>query len=163
MIYILDAYNVIHKISRLEAALERDLRAGRQALITFCSEAIQRRGDISRIILVFDGRTEFHGFEDVLPRGIETVFSDTGEDADERIITVLEGMEKIQGKCVVSDDNFVQNTARAHKTRGMSVAEFEKFCGPVKSTQKTAPGKPALSAREADEITENYRKELGLQ
>ncbi len=163
MIFILDAYNVIHKIKTLDAALDRGLRAGRDALIRFCSEVIERRGNISKIILVFDGKTEFHGISDILPPKIETIFSDTGEDADERIITVLGELEKTFDKCVVSDDNFVRNTARSHRAKGMSVAEFEAFCRVKNATaQKPFSERPSLDAAAADEITEEYKRKLGL-
>lgn len=159
MILILDAYNVIHKIKKLDAALDRDLRAGRNALIQYCSELVSRRGDISKIILVFDGKTEFHDYQDRLPPKIKTVYSDTDEDADERIILILEEMANVSGKCVVSDDNFVRNTARAHKAKGMSVAEFEEFCGTKKMIYEP---RPTIDAKTADQITEDYKKKLGL-
>lgn len=163
MILILDAYNVIHKIKQLDAALDRGLKAGRDALIQYCSQAIERRGDITKIILVFDGKTEFHGMPEISAPKIKTVFSDTGEDADERIILVLEELEKTFNKCVVSDDNFVRNTARSHRAKGMSAAEFEDFCKVRTGTVKPPLNeRPSLDAQTADEITRAYRKELGL-
>lgn len=163
MILILDAYNVIHKIKKLEAALDRDLRAGRDALIRFCAEVIGRKGNISKIILVFDGKTQFHDMTHNLPDKVEAIFSDTGEDADERIITVLETLENTFNKYVISDDNFVRNSARAHRAKGMSVSEFEDFCRLKTGLIKKIPGeRPSLDPASADAITEAYKKELGL-
>lgn len=163
MIFILDAYNVIHKIKQLDDALDRSLKAGRDALIQYCSQAIERRGDITQIILVFDGKTEFHDMPEISAPKIKTIFSDTGEDADERIILVLEELEGTFQKCVVSDDNFVRNTARSHRAKGMSAAEFENFCKARPAAIKNAPDERiSLDAETADEITRAYKKELGL-
>lgn len=163
MIFIIDAYNVIHKIKRLERALDRGLRAGREALMSFCAEILVERRNISKFILVFDGRSEFHDLPGSSHSQIETIFSETGEDADERIIQVLENLEKTSHKCVVSDDNFVRNTARAHQARTFSVFEFETFCR-IKNQTLTPPptAQKNLDAQAADEITRAYRKELGL-
>ena len=61
MIYIIDAYNVIYKIRRLEAALDKDLRT------TGCAHCLLQQGRfhtryISKIILVFDGKSDFWDF-----------------------------------------------------------------------------------------------------
>ena len=84
MIYILDAYNVIHKIPSLEAALDKDLRSARTALIELCGRGALSRGDISKMILVFDGKSEFRDLPQSSPPKIELVFSETNEEADER-------------------------------------------------------------------------------
>lgn len=163
MIFILDAYNVIHKIKKLDAAMDQSLKAGRDALLDYCSEVIARRGDITKMILVFDGRTEFRGLPEISAPKIKTVFSDTDEDADERIILVLEELENVFNKCVVSDDNFVRNTARSHRAKGMSAAEFEDFCRvKTPAVKKNSGERTALDAETADEITRAYKKELGL-
>src|SRR3989338_10706591 len=109
MIYILDAYNVIHKIRSLERALEKDLRASRDLLIALCGRLAASRGDISKIILVFDGKSEFWDLPHANTPKVQLIFSETGEDADERIILVLEDLSRNAAKCVVSDDNFVRN------------------------------------------------------
>ena len=165
MIYILDAYNVIHKIRSLDRALNKDLRAAREALIRLCAEYAAGRGDVSKIILVFDGKSEFQDLPHNAPPKIKMIFSDTGEDADERIITVLEDLSKQPHKCVVSDDNFVRNQARAHLTPIMSVSEFETL---FRGLKKTPPGKASsekspLPKNLADEITAAYKKQLGLK
>ncbi len=164
MIYILDAYNVIHKIRRLEAALDKDLRAGRDALMAACGRLAENRGDIAKIILVFDGKSEFRDLAQSSPPKINLVFSETGEAADERIVTILEELGDKTSKCVVSDDNFVRNHARAYKTRVMPVAEFERFLEPGAGKHNRPGSAPssALPQKLADEITAAYKKHLGL-
>lgn len=165
MIYILDAYNVIHKIRSLERALEKDLRASRDLLVSLCARFAASRGDIAKIILVFDGKSEFWDLPHAHTPKIQLVFSDTGEDADERIILVLENLSKNTAKCVVSDDNFVRNQARAHQTRVMPVAEFEALIqdpGPKRKNGQESPASFSLPPKLADEITREYKKQLGL-
>ena len=165
MIYILDAYNVIHKIRRLEAALNKDLRSSRDALVTLCAQFASSRGGVSEIILVFDGKSEFQDLSQANPPKVRLIFSETGEDADERIITVLDQLSGENNKCVVSDDNFVKNHARAYKTRSISVREFEALVD-TKNKQQRNRGElsrnDALSPKTAAEITSAYKKELGL-
>ena len=163
MIYILDAYNVIHKIRSLEAALDKDLRTGRDALIKLCAGLAASRGDISRMILVFDGKSEFRDLPQNAPPKITLVFSETGEDADERIGTLLSELPGTEPKWVVSDDNSVLNHARVYKARAVSVSEFGKMFRPAAAKN---PGKtdsnPALSPKQAQDITAAYKKALGL-
>ena len=165
MIYILDAYNVIHKIPRLEALLEKDLRSARDGLMELCGRIALSRGDIEKMVLVFDGKTEFRDLLQPSPQKIELVFSDTGEEADERIGTVLKDLAEKVRKCVVSDDNFVRNQARAHKAGSLSVREFEKLLQ-SRDAKKRDPGASSrafsISPEAADQITQAYKKELGL-
>ena len=165
MIYILDAYNVIHKIPRLEVMLNKDLRSSRDALVELCSKLAAARGDISKMILVFDGKSEFQDLPQIAPPKIQLIFSETGEDADERIVAVLDQLSKETNKCVVSDDNFVRNHARAYETRILSVSEFEQLIDRKNKTrisQTTPSGIDILSPKDASEITEAYKKALGL-
>jgi len=165
MIYILDAYNVIHKIPGLEARLDRDLRGAREALVMLCQQLLDKRRDIRRIIIVFDGRTEFHHLPSVQPPKIRIEYSDTEEKADERIVRILEQHEAVAAKAVVSDDNFVRNQARAYHTRVIPVAEFQAMT--VKSPS-SKPGKRRAAPEEklppslASAITAAYKKDLGL-
>ena len=165
MIYILDAYNVIHKIQTLERTLDQNLRSARDGLVTLCQRTVTERGDISKIILVFDGKSEFNDLPQTSVPKIELVFSETNEDADERIATILEKLAKIRNKMVVSDDNFVRNHARAYEARVMSVSEFEQLTRPKRNQRnKLDPPEKSflLPSNIADEITKAYKKKLGL-
>jgi predicted RNA-binding protein with PIN domain len=165
LIYILDAYNVLHKMRRFQSALDKSLQSAREALTAQCAALVERRGDIVSIILVFDGRSEFRDLPQKAPKGIRLVFSETNEDADDRIATVLEELPKKPEKMVVSDDNSVRNHARAYGVRSQSVAEFEAVLMKAETKtrpQKSKPEKPALPSDVAAKITEAYKKSLGL-
>ena len=168
MIYILDAYNVIHKIPSLDAALDKDLRTARAALIELCGRWALSRGEVFKIILVFDGKSEFRDLPQSSPPKVQLVFSETGEDADERIGDILEELGEKTTKCVVSDDNFVRNQARAYKTQVISVSEFNQWIhktgkNKINPASSSSSSKNfSLSRKAADEITQAYKKHLGL-
>ena len=137
MIYILDAYNVIHKIPSLEKLADKDLRTSREALIHLVTR-LAARGDTTKIILVFDGQTQYHDLANSAPPKIKLIYSNTNEDADDRIAVVLESLPERPIRIVVSDDNSVRNHARAYKASPMSVAKFETL---LNQTPKKAPQK----------------------
>ena len=164
MIYILDAYNVIHKIPALESLLDKNLRAARDGLMHLCSRLIAQRADLAQIVLVFDGKSAYRDLSQHAPVKIKIVFSETPETADEKIVEILEGLSRERDKCVVSDDNFVRNHAKAYAARAVSVAEFERLT----QQTKTRPGKMSpsdsgadkLTPKQADEITRAYKKSI---
>jgi predicted RNA-binding protein with PIN domain len=167
MLYIIDAYNLIHKTPSLESALNQDLRSARDALILHCRRLIEKRGDITEIILVFDGRSEFHDLPQPQIQKIEIIFSSTNETADERIIEVLQSFShKKDITRVVSDDNFVRNQARSHRVKGISIQEFHHLTNPIKKFKKNSSkvdcDKSNLNGNLASDITEAYKKELGI-
>ena len=164
MIYILDAYNIIHKMRRFETALDTDLRTAREALTNLCADLAQARGDITSMIIVFDGRSEWRDLPKKSTAKIRLVFSETNEDADDRIAALLEKSPGKPEKCVISDDNSVRNHARAYRARVMSVAEFEKLTNPAADRKRKKPNSPekSLPPHIANKITEAYKKDLGL-
>lgn len=168
MIYVLDAYNVIHKTRELEKLLDKSLQAARDGLIVRCGRLLSR-GDISKMILVFDGKSEFRDLPRSGPPKIQIVFSETGETADERIGNILEGLSGSRGTQVVSDDNSVRNLARAYGAQSVSIAEFdgrirktEIKAGPKHSSYRGGSSN-ALTPKQADEITQEYKKSLKLK
>ena len=91
------------------------------------------------------------------------VFTQKPEEADQRILALIEAQGG-RGRCVVvTDDNEVRNNARAFSASGMSVQAFTKKARPSGPTPPHAPSsarKEPLSARDAREITDAYRKHL---
>ena len=159
---ILDGYNVIHAVPELARPLDRSLQAGREALMRFCQEYQARRGDAGRLYIVFDGRggDEFGASTQRYGR-VTVVFAQKPEEADKRILKVIEAQGRT--RCVVvSNDNEVANNARAFGARVISAQAFYKPTRPSGGTSTTsAPlGKTAPSAREAQQITDDYRKHL---
>lgn len=167
MIFILDAYNVIHKIHSLERELDRGLMAAREALTQRCENLAKSRGDISCIYLVFDGKSQFRDLPQKNIRGVKLIFSETGESADDRIFSLLEELPRKEERRVVSDDNSVINHARVHGIKSLRVKEFEAGLKKAEGTDAKIKNHreesgEKLSQELADEISEAYRKELGL-
>jgi len=162
---LLDGYNVIYAVPELSRHMDRSLQSAREALVRLCQEYRRRRGDIGRLYVVFDGRDAYaSGAPEPHHEGRVTVcFTHQPEEADERILRLIES-EKGRSRCVVvSNDNEVFNNARAFGARVLSVQEFYEKAKPASARRPhphAVPDKAALSARDAHRITEEYRKHL---
>lgn len=154
---ILDGYNVIHAIPALEKTLGKSLEAARNALTEYCREYRSRRGDLEKIVIVFDGKHNFMDLPGITAgQGIEIVFSETGQEADDKILDWIEDRNP-RAAAVVSGDNYVINNVKARGVDVLSVTEFRSAV--EKRNAKTDPG-PQLSAAQASAITEEYEKFL---
>lgn len=162
--YIVDGYNFIYKTPELERLLDKDLKSARTRLIELCLSFKQRRGDIQKLVIVFDGDSRFAGLPRDSRSGIEVIYTETGEEADDRIVQVLEKCKKHPYLCVVSDDNFVGNHARVYSAEVISSAVFYAELIKVKASANT-PKKSAekqIPPDVARDVTDSYRRHLGL-
>jgi hypothetical protein len=160
MTVILDGYNVIHAVPELSRYADRSLLSAREALVRWCQAYRVRRGDIGKVYVVFDGR-ESPPESSPSPQGsVAVVFARKPEEADARILKIIETQGR--GRCVVvSNDNQVANNARAFGARVISVQTFALQARPARGAPAAAaPDKAALPARDARQITEDYRKHL---
>ena len=167
MILIIDGYNVIHAVKKLELALARGLKEARTSLISFCMQLFSIRHDIEKIYIVFDGTSGLFCSEESPHPKNRILYTTTGEDADDRIIEILRDYTGKRQVAVVTNDNYVANNARSLKANILSASEFERYSTPRKfQNQKTSgnfPGLPEVSANVAKDITEEYKKFLGIQ
>jgi len=167
MHYILDGYNIIHKTPAFEALLNRSLQHARSGLLTVCKSVLQSRGDVAKITVVFDGKSDVFG-GDTGGGSLEVLYSATGEDADDVIIDYLQ-RNTLNKPVVVSDDNYVCNNARALKVPSIKVAAFLELRNrtPVKNNARTSsvqdPTGKRLSPKNSRDITEEYAQYLGLK
>jgi hypothetical protein len=157
---ILDGYNVIHAVPELARHMDRSLQSAREALVRLCQEA---RGATGPCYVVFDGRDAQASGASAQQHGRVTVlFTRKPEEADQRILRVIED-QKGRGRCVVvSNDNEVANNARAFGARVLSVQAFMKQAQSSSGPPATSAisGKAALATGEARQITEEYRQHL---
>ena len=161
---ILDGYNVIHAVPELARQMDRSLQSAREALVRFCQEARGRRGEAGQFYVVFDGRDADAPGTFEQPHGRVTVrFTQKPEEADARILRVIEALRG-RGQCVVvSNDNEVANNARAFGACIISVQEFYTQARPTSTRHPQVPthaSKVMPSTRDAHQITEDYRKHL---
>lgn len=149
--YIIDAFNMIHKVPELVDSL-----SPHAALIGFIRKRGLRGSFNNRIIIVFDG----HEASGINESEFQIVFS-KNYTADDVIKRMIEKHSKKDGELiVVSDDNEVRNAARAHDKKYISVEEFTKS---AKQKKGAAAGKdpardPKLDPDIADEITNELKK-----
>ena len=166
MIFVLDGYNVLHAIPVFEKELENSLRSARDLLVRVCAELRQRRRDIEEIVIVFDGSSDFYFPGESGPPGVRTIYTESREDADDRILEVLESLGRSKDVTVVSNDNYVANNARAFGVKIVSAVEFYSL---VEKKKDSAHGKGPAAANSklpphlASGITAEYKKFLGIE
>ncbi len=161
---ILDGYNVIHAVPELARHLDRSLQSAREALVRLCQEHRVRRGDIEQLYVVFDGREAYaSGLHEQSCGSVKVLFTQKPEEADGRILRVIEAQGSRSCCVVVSNDNEVFNNARAFGARVISVQEFYEHVRQIRTRRaesSAAPDRVTLSPRDAQRITEEYRKHL---
>ncbi|UCB57660.1 MAG: NYN domain-containing protein [Candidatus Omnitrophota bacterium] len=120
MKYIIDGYNMIHKMSQLRG---KALRTQREGLIAFLERAQEKEERLKDLTVVFDGR------RDILPypahSNVKVIFA-RGTDADAKIGQMIESSSFARDIAVVSDDRRVRSYAGRHKAKKISVKEFLK-------------------------------------
>jgi len=167
MIIIIDGYNIIHAIKKLEAALDRGLKEARSSLISFCIQLFSVRCDIEEIHIVFDGTSDLYCSEESPHPKIRIYYTPTGEDADDRIIEILRAYNGKSQVAVVTNDNYVTNGARSLRAKILSSSEFERYSAPRTFRDQKPSGNltdlPEVSANVAKDITEEYKKFLGIR
>ncbi len=161
---ILDAYNVIHAIPELERELDVSLERARAALIRYCCRFSEKKGNVGKMMLVFDGTRRKAYFDDntaYYEGNCEIIFSDANQTADDKIIDLLQGLRQAEAVVVISNDNYVANGARAHQVRVIPVNEFENAARGISTSARIVS--QGLNAQTARAITEEYRHHLGLK
>ncbi len=121
---IVDGYNVIRQVPRLQAMDARDLEAGRLALLEALAAYRQIR-PAHKVTVIFDG-WQGGGLQESRDRyrGLTVVYSRRGEQADEVIKRLLnrEGQRAV----VVSSDRELQTFARAVGAAWVAAAQFAR-------------------------------------
>jgi predicted RNA-binding protein with PIN domain len=144
MLNLIDGYNFIFKIPRLERAAETDtLEKAREELISLLARYKLISGQ--DFTVVFDGReqavappgvskekyTPGH-LEQSIVQGIKVIFS-KATTADEDIISLLQGFPNPKEITVVTSDNAILRAARSH---GCPTAPPEEFYKKITRTLK---------------------------
>lgn len=125
---VIDGYNVIHAIPEIEELLDESLEAARIGLARFLIELKGSRGDIDKIFIVFDGKSQglFHEETTVSP-GITAIYTKDGQEADDKIIEIIKDAPHPEFITVVSDDNFLYNNTRSLGGRVKTVRELRRM------------------------------------
>lgn len=163
-ILLVDGYNVIHKIPELKAALAGGLESARQKLALLVS-AWRFGHPQTDCAIIFDGDHQFSGGRASSLSGIRCLFSRTAHNADAEIIRFVREYHGPKSDIVVvSDDNSVRNSCRAHGAAVEStnfILASARRPSPVPKTESAAPGK-GLSPKAAADVTAELKKKFGL-
>lgn len=160
---VLDGYNVIHAVPQLAQQLDRSLEAAREALVSLCREYRAARGDIEQLYVIFDGDEAYAGGPHADSGGVTVLFTPRQEEADERILSLIRADGGRSRFVIVSNDTYIFNNARVHGARVIPVQQFYGQVRPARRTRSKDPSivdKTPLSTRDAQQITEEYRKRL---
>ena len=154
--FILDGYNVIHKIPQLAAHLSTSLEKSRKSLANFMLNWKMQHAYNGKICIVFDGRDGIIGNSGSLC-GIKCIYTKTKQEADDRIITMVKSSRDSKTITVISDDNYVQNNCTVH---GATVNAAQFLLEPSKS--KTKQLEKEISPAAAKDINDFLKKQWGL-
>jgi len=164
--YIIDGYNAIHRIPAWEQIMDAELARAREALCSYCAEWLSSRRDAEKFIVVFDGDSSVSPFSNDSYRGVRIIYTDSGETADSRIISLVEEMGSPGDAVVVSDDGEVM------KRCGMAGAEItsvRKFVGVLRTSKdfggasKGSDEADGLTPAERNKITNDLKREWGIE
>ncbi|MGB9700932.1 MAG: NYN domain-containing protein [Thermodesulfobacteriota bacterium] len=116
-----DGYNFIKQSPSLRALEKADLQKAREKLIELLAEYKRFKGHA--ITVVFDGAQEIsRGIQKERQRGVEIIFSRSGEKADD----VLKRMaaEKKKGIVIVTSDREIAHFAAKKGAASISIEDF---------------------------------------
>ncbi len=155
---VVDGYNAIYKIPRLQRLLDQSLAQARKGVTALARNYKRRCGGIGKICVVFDGKDEFRDRLDTA-KSTEEVFSRT-DCGDKEIIRVVGDLSGEYDVIVASDDNFVRNNSRAQRATVITIAEFAAMGEGKKPAEKVTPTRKVNidDALEIDkELREHYK------
>ena len=160
---VVDGYNVIHAVPEFARQLDRSLEAAREALLAACRIYRARRGDIARLCVIFDGDERVSLDSPIARGGVAAIFTHRQEEADARILELIRASGHRHRFLVVSNDILIINNARAHGADVLSAQAFAAQLRPKPSSRAggaSSVDERAISPRQAQEITEAYRRHL---
>ena len=116
--YLLDGYNIIHKIQGLA---ERELDDQRMGLVHFVETRRPQGSWRNKVIIVFDGQPGIVQRDH--PSDISIVFSQ-GESADDKIKRMVADASDKKNVVVVTNDRDIQYAVRSSGAQVCSVEDF---------------------------------------
>lgn len=149
MKYVIDGYNVIHKITELKGKRLRSQREGLIRLLEIAGAADKRFKDLT---VVFDGKSDVLAYP--VQSAVKIIFS-KGSCADKKIKQIVECSNFARDICVVSDDRQIRHYAGMLGAKKMAVEEFLKkvsSCYQKKDTFKLGEIEAKRINRELEKI-----------
>jgi rRNA maturation endonuclease Nob1 len=145
LLYIIDGFNLLHKISSLKKSAnpQRDL-------ILYIKKYKLTGSANNKVIIVFDGRPDLQAAKE---RDFEVIFS-LDKSADEVIKKKLSIIKNKAMVAVVSDDREIRDYAKSLKINTMHIADFLK----IKKRGERKEEEKEIDYALQREITEELRK-----
>ncbi len=160
-VLIVDGYNAIYAVPGTRQELRQSLLKARRSILASSREYARTSGYIDEVMVVFDGNDKYRYMDEAdISRDRTQIFSRTGSGDDKIIETIKLYARK--GKVVVaSNDNYVRNNARAY---GAALIDVRDLAAAETNKQKRVAmdGSKCMDSDMRDEITREYREELGL-
>jgi len=148
MKYIIDGYNLVHKIQRLQG---KKLRTQREALIVILELAQLTNRCLKDLTVVFDGQ---HGVLAPPLNSLVKVIFAKGISADKKIKQMVASSSYARDIGVVSDDRQIRSSANALGAKKISVESFLKL---IHSSGKK-PRSFKLEREEKEKINQELEK-----
>ena len=131
MKYIIDGYNLIHKIPQLAG---KRLRSQREGLLRLLEGTSAQNPQLKNLTVVFDGRAEI--ISGHIRSSVKTIFS-KNESADKKIKQIVESSSFARDTAVVSDDREIRFYIGSLGAKKVSVREFLKKISRRRQRQQT--------------------------
>jgi len=151
LVYVIDGFNVIHKINQLRNSNNPHL-----GLIRYLQAYELTGSRNNRVIIVFDGGPNRDAIRE---KGSFEVFFSQDQSADDLIKVKLSQFKRTSEVVVVSDDREIRNAA---KKFGARICRTADFLLKVKKQKSNKEGSKEISYVLQHEITEELRKIWGL-
>ncbi|MBM3315018.1 NYN domain-containing protein [candidate division WOR-3 bacterium] len=153
--YIIDGYNLLHKLPELAGLAGSDLELARELLLGRLVCWRGRRG--IAVTVVFDGT----GRAATAPRaaaGVRVVFSRPPRSADAEIAALLAGHRSPRSVMVVSSDREVRTRARDRGAKTVLSEEFAAGLRPAAAAPPDGEVKPEMRAEDVRDWERYFRE-----
>jgi len=160
-VLIVDGYNAIYAVPETREKLKQSLLSARRSILASSREYARTSGFIDEVRVVFDGKDKYRCPDrGDISRDKAQIFSRTGR-GDDKIIETIKLYARKRRVIVASNDNYVRNNARAYGAALIDVRDLTAV--KAKKQERVAKGGSKYMDRDVrDEITREYREELGL-
>lgn len=158
MHYIIDGHNLIGRCRTIRLGDPDD----EAQLIDHLHRWLLRHRQHS-ITVVFDGGV--YGHPHTLDRaGIRALFAHSPQDADSRLIKLIERIQEPQRYRVVSSDHAVANGARAHQIEVIDAGDFAtQIERPSYSSKPNKWRRPRIEPKVSNAEVDQWLREFGVE
>lgn len=154
--FIIDGYNALFKIK----SLLRKPYQTREGFIQYISVSKPFGSIRNRVTIVFDGTAGVVSNQKHFHAPINVIFA-KNESADDLIIKIAKTENKSGEIIVVTDDREVREKTQLLGCSTLSVLQFFKDLTKKKETEEKE--KPEPDSKEGENITEEMKKEWGIE